>query len=97
MDAGTSTGTERPRSRTEPAWGCQTSPVLKTSGLLSDLQGFCRWPAGCAPARAPVRARTSSTSGSTFKDLAAPGRVWQAGKGESPPLGIGSAGAGQMS
>jgi hypothetical protein len=56
--------TERPRSRTEPAWGCQTSPVLKTdwatgpcrsvaqrSGVhvpLALARGWSSTPANCA-------------------------------------------------
>jgi hypothetical protein len=48
--------TERRRSRTYPAVGYTTSPVLKTSGVIASMQGsLCAW-AARAPACAPVPA-----------------------------------------
>ena len=86
--------TERPRSRTEPAWGCQTSPVLKTSARLTDLQGFSLLVGRCAPVRAPVRRGASPEparrrprnsallKGWPFSCRAAGVRVGTAGRGD---------------
>jgi hypothetical protein len=62
--AGSFQGTERRRSRTYPAWGYQTSPVLKVS-FVKSIQGRLR---GFGPASVPldaVRCAETSTNSST--------------------------------